>query len=598
MKNLKLIIFLFIGFQLIFLQKNQGQTNVKNATIDNIQQFCSSRKGFNLLGKFDVNWSNNGFKEKEFQVMQELGFNFARLPIDYRTYTLTQNWNYFVESRVNNIDQAIAWGEKYNVHVCLNLHRAPGYCVNSSTLPANQNLDLWTDTTAQKVFVNHWKFFAERYRDISPAVLSFNLVNEPKDIAEEDYVKVMKMAIDAIHEISPNRIIFVDGLNYARNIVLSLKDEPNIAQAIHSYDPFQLTHYKASWVSGSDTWPVPKWPMLMISNYLYGSWKNEFKSPLVFQGNFPAGTKVMVNVHQVSAEATLQIKAGSTTVYSKKFVCSANPGDDFTKIVETQWGYQNISDKDFSVHLTNETAQLSFENTVGDWMTINSISLVIGSDSVSYVLSDNSWGKKQSTYLIDENYTVKTQDGNDLFPLEDYKSSFTMAEENNILYMVQEFGVHNQTPHQVAVNFLDDLSSFFAANNVGWALWNLDGSFGILNSGRSDCSYEPFNGYQLDKKMLDALLKWPTANQNLKNQQQFHVFPTPANNNINISGSFPKGEINLNLFDVSGKKMKSKIQSAENKNLIQFDVSDLKSGLYLLKIAGDNLNFAQKILIE
>lgn len=196
--------------------------------------------------------------------------------------------------------------------------------MNSSTLPANQNLDLWTDTTAQKVFVNHWKFFAQRYQVISPTVLSFNLVNEPKDIAEEDYVNLMKMAIDAIHEISPNRIIFVDGLNYARNIVLSLKDEPN-------------------------------------------------------------------------------------------------------------------SDKDFSVSLNNAASQLSFENTLGDRMTLNSISLVIDSDSVSYVLSDNSWGKKQSTYLIDENYTLKTQEGTDLFSFEDYKTSFTLAEENNIPYMVQEF---------------------------------------------------------------------------------------------------------------------------------------------------------------
>jgi hypothetical protein len=98
--------------------------------------------------------------------------------------------------------------------------------------------------------------------------------------------------------------------------------------------------------------------------------------------------------------------------------------------------------------------------------------------------------------------------------------------------------------------------------------------------------------------MLNALMKWPTTSKSIKKQQRFHVFPTPANNKINISGSFPNGEINLNLLDISGKKIKTKIQSAENRNLIEMDVSDLNPGLYLLKIAGDNLNFAQKILIE
>ena len=34
------------------------------------------------------------------------------------------------------------------------------------------------------------------------------------------YVLVMKKAIQAIHTISPNRLIFVDGLDYARKIIV------------------------------------------------------------------------------------------------------------------------------------------------------------------------------------------------------------------------------------------------------------------------------------------------------------------------------------------------------------------------------------------
>jgi endoglucanase len=39
----------------------------------------------------------------------------------------------------------------------------------------------------------------------------------------------------------------------------------------------------------------------------------------------------------------------------------------------------------------------------------------------------------------------------------------------------------------------------------GWALWNFRGSFGILDSGRSDGAYESWRGHKLDRAMLTVL---------------------------------------------------------------------------------------------
>lgn len=564
-----------------------------------IQEFCSNLKGFNLLGKFDASWSNQGYAEKQFQAVHDLGFNFVRLPVDYRTYTKPGDWDTFVENEVSEIDAAVAWGKKYNVHVCLNLHRAPGYCVNeASNLPANQQLDLWTDTVAQNAFVNHWNFFAKRYKDISPDLLSFNLVNEPSNVSEEDYVQVMQKAIEEIHTTSPERLIFVDGLNYARDIVLSLKNKPNVAQALHSYDPFQLTHYQASWVNGSDTWSEPEWPMLMVNQYLYGHWKSEFQSPLVFKGQFPAGTKIVVNVHKVSTESTLQIKAGNTVVYSKKFVATADPGDDFTQVVETQWGYQNISNKNYAITIDNPATQLSFENTKGDWMILNSITLVIDSDSIHYKLSDNSWGEKQSVYLVDENYSLKTEDGSEILPFDDYVENFELARENNIPFMVQEFGVYNKTPHETTLAFLDDLIRFFDENQVGWALWNLDESFGILNSGRTDVDYEYWQGFQLDREMYEILAQSITTSAKIdKAETGIEVYPSPAKNRIFIRNS-ANGHATISLTDLTGRKLKSAQQQTFNNEIITLDVDDIPSGIFILSIQNNGKLFSKKILIQ
>jgi len=40
-------------------------------------------------------------------------------------------------------------------------------------------------------------------------------------------------------------------------------------------------------------------------------------------------------------------------------------------------------------------------------------------------------------------------------------------------------------------------------NFWGFALWNLRGSFGVLDSERADVAYEDYRGHKLDRKMLE-----------------------------------------------------------------------------------------------
>ena len=43
---------------------------------------------------------------------------------------------------------------------------------------------------------------------------------------------------------------------------------------------------------------------------------------------------------------------------------------------------------------------------------------------------------------------------------------------------------------------------------MGWALWNLRGSIGILDSERADVEYEDYEGHKLDRKMLELLQRY------------------------------------------------------------------------------------------
>jgi hypothetical protein len=244
--------------------------------------------------------------------------------------------------------------------------------------------------------------------------------------------------------------------------------------------------------------------MLDISNYLYGNWKPEFQSSLVIEGDFLKDSEVIINVRQVSLESTLEIKLDDQVIYTKEFLCGPDPGDDWTEIILTQWGYQNISNKDYAVVLPANGSRITISNTEGDWMTYNEITLKNGQEELTIIAGDNSWGSIQETIQVSAGGEITDTEGNSLM-LSNMHHKLQMARDENIPVMIQEFGVHNQTPHDVTLSFLGDLVPIFKAFNVGYALWNMEGSFGILNSGRTDCNYESYEGKLLDREMLEII---------------------------------------------------------------------------------------------
>ena len=70
---------------------------------------------------------------------------------------------------------------------------------------------------------------------------------------------------------------------------------------------------------------------------------------------------------------------------------------------------------------------------------------------------------------------------------------------------VGEWGVHQHTPHKVALAWMRDMLGLYKQAGWGWALWNFTGSFGICDSGRADVKYERWHGRQLDRAMLELL---------------------------------------------------------------------------------------------
>ena len=333
-------------------------------------------RGFNLTEMIGVG-SKGGFREEDFQLISELGFDFVRLPLCYRLWVRDpddpddlQSVN---EQALAPIDQAVEWGRQYGLHVCLNFHRAPGYSVNSDW---KETRSLWRSEKPLPAFKFHWTLFARRYRSVSAERLSFNLVNEPPKarpqppddpvvwvMTRADHERVMRETIAAIRAEDPGRLVILDGLDYANDPCPELADlAPLTAQSCRAYWPAGVSHWKASWFKGSDTWPVPAWPGAL---------------------------------HE------------------------GRPWD-----------------------------RSDLEALFGRWID-----------------------------LAAKGVGVHCGEG----------------------------GAWKETPHAVVLAWLRDVFEILTPHNIGWALWNFRGGFGILDSGRADAAYEDWRGHKLDRKLLDLL---------------------------------------------------------------------------------------------
>jgi len=105
---------------------------------------------------------------------------------------------------------------------------------------------LWQDPGCQELFIGQWRQFARRYKGVASARLSLDLVNEPMNVAGDDYSRLMRRVVTAIRAEDPQRLIIVEGLDVAVQPVFSLTDL-GVVQSYHCYAPKEVTHHKAQW---------------------------------------------------------------------------------------------------------------------------------------------------------------------------------------------------------------------------------------------------------------------------------------------------------------------------------------------------------------
>ena len=407
------------------------------------------------------------------------------------------------------------WGQKYDIHVSINLHRAPGYCVNppSTPLSPEQDVSLWDNAEAQAAFAAQWRMFAERYKTVPREALSFDLVNEPANVDGETYVNAVLPAIQAIRTVSPNRIIISDAVDWGNARVDAILDY-GVVMSPHFYQPMQITHYKANWIDGAENWPEPTWPPVLMPNYIYGSYKSPVNKPIDISGDFLKGEKIVLHVDQVSTSADFWIRLDGKQVFSKNFRPGPGEGEWKEVVYASEWDvYQNIYDRDYAVELASDGGRLEIGIGEGDWMTFTELRIEppdsANSSTITLRPGISNWGVPQAQYSLDENgvltVTHPPKGFEEKFIMNGFLQQWIDLKWQGVPVHVGEWGVFNKTPEDVTLAFMENRLKAMQAAGLGWALWNFRGSFGILDSGRKDVDYEDYQGHKLDRKMLQLL---------------------------------------------------------------------------------------------
>jgi endoglucanase len=204
--------------------------------------------GFNFQWMYSKERPVRDADEKALDFLCDLGLNFVRIPTDYRIWTKDTDYFHPDPVFIEKLFGYFKACEKRKIHFCLNIHRAPGYCINRNDLETH---NLWTDTIAVDAFVFLWETLAIRFKGIAPDLVSFDLLNEPPEIGQygmtrEIHKEIMTKTAGAVWAIDPGRPIIVDGLAGGNLAMPELSDLPLI-QSTRGYQPMALTHYKAQW---------------------------------------------------------------------------------------------------------------------------------------------------------------------------------------------------------------------------------------------------------------------------------------------------------------------------------------------------------------
>lgn len=400
------------------------------------------------------------YEKEGIEVLGAHGFNFIRAPLDSRMIFKGSDMTIVNPAYLETMDDLIEYCAAEGIHVCFDLHDMPGFYTGGD----DSQITLWDDAETQKIFVEFWHFMAEYYKDIPNNLLSFNLLNEPHSMeggpSDEVYSEIMLKAIEAIREVTPDRLIFVDMLGFVKSVPVQGLVNTQVVQTVHPY-----------FLKDGTT----QWPANTINGFVHRN-----NGVLTLNGSFPIGTILDVKIGAVQGDTTFHIETDGKSI-ADLHIGTENVGENgCTYIGEQGTGgeFRYYEDVVLTAELTEACSQIKLTQEDGWWYNVDKITITTGAYSVVIIANQSVVPDETAPIImIDESGNVSAKKPETLCVqsrqwLEDMFETYRkFTEETGTLIMVQEFGFNETIDYQATLAAADDFLSVLDEYDIPWCSW-------------------------------------------------------------------------------------------------------------------------------
>ena len=188
-------------------------------------------------------------QEDDFARLEELGFDFVRIPIDEVQFwdeqgnKLPEAWDL--------LNNALDWSKKHNLRAIVDLHIIRAHYFNAVNEADQAVNTLFTSEEAQEGLLNLWRQLSEFLKDRSNDWVAYEFMNEPVAPEHEMWNQLVAKVHKALRELEPQRTLVVGSNMWQGHETMKYLKVPegdkNIILSFHYYNPMLLTHYGAWW---------------------------------------------------------------------------------------------------------------------------------------------------------------------------------------------------------------------------------------------------------------------------------------------------------------------------------------------------------------
>lgn len=183
------------------------------------------------------------FSERDIVFIDSVGFDHIRLPVDEEQLWDARGHRH--DSAFALLDSVMTWCDRAGLRVVLDMHILRSHHFNEGDKP------LWSDPAEQDKFIQLWKDLAIYVERWPNNMLAYEFMNEPVADKAADWNELLLRVADSIRSWEPERTLVIGSNRWQQagtfdSLVVPPNDK-NILLSFHFYEPFHLTHYKASW---------------------------------------------------------------------------------------------------------------------------------------------------------------------------------------------------------------------------------------------------------------------------------------------------------------------------------------------------------------